>query len=91
MIEKQYNIIHATGFARPASVLVRVSNNYLSKLTLEYEGNSVELNNSPESIMEVMSLGINPGAPFRIRVEGIDEHQALQSIENHLRKMKLIN
>jgi phosphocarrier protein HPr len=91
MIEKQYNIISSTGFARPASMLVSISNKYLSKLVLEYEGISVELYYSLESIMDVMSLGIRPGAQFNIRTEGIDEHQALQSIEDHFSKMKLIN
>jgi phosphocarrier protein HPr len=90
MIEKQYNIIPATGLARPASMLVRISNNYLSKLALEYEGISVEVSNSPESIMDIMSLGIRPGAPIKIRAEGIDELQAIQSIEDDFKKMNLI-
>jgi phosphocarrier protein len=91
MIEKQYSIISSTGFARPASMLVSIAYKYLSKLVLEYEGKSVELNSSPDSIMDIMSLGIRPGAQFILRVEGIDEHQALQSIEDHFSKMKLIN
>jgi phosphocarrier protein HPr len=91
MIEKQYNLISSTGFARPAKILVSVSNKYLSKLGLDYDGTSVELNYTPETLMDVMSLGIRPGAQFNIRSEGIDEHQALQSIEDHFRKMKLTN
>ena len=91
MIEKQFNIVSSTGFARPATMLVSISNKYLSKLVLEYEGITVELNYSPDSIKDVMSLGIRPGAPFMIRAEGIDQYQALQSIEDHFSKMKLIN
>lgn len=91
MIEKQYNLISSTGFARPASIIVSISNKYLSKLVLEYEGISVELNYSPDSIMDVLSLGIRPGDQFNVRAEGIDELQALQSIEDHFSKMKLIN
>jgi phosphocarrier protein HPr len=87
MIEKQYTIRLSTGFARPASMLARISHQYVSKLALEYEGSSVELNGLPDSIMEVMSLGIRSGAPFRIRAEGIDELQVLQSIEDNFSKM----
>lgn len=32
------------------------------------------------------SLGIMSRAQIKIRAEGIDEHQALQSIENHFNK-----
>jgi phosphocarrier protein HPr len=91
MIERQYNMLPSTGFARPARMLVSISTKYFSNLVLEYEGNSVELNYSTETIMDVMSLGIRPGAPFYIRAEGIDESQALQSIEDHFSKMKLIH
>ncbi|WP_117170103.1 HPr family phosphocarrier protein [Paraliobacillus sediminis] len=91
MIERKYNIISITGFARLASVLAITSSKYVSKIVLEYEGSSVALNYSPESIMDVMSLGIRPGAPFNIRVEGIDELEALQSIDDHFSKMKLID
>ncbi|WP_160720584.1 HPr family phosphocarrier protein [Bacillus sp. USDA818B3_A] len=90
MIERQY-ILSSTGFARPARVLVGSSNKYLSKLVLEYEGITVELNYSLDSIMDVMSLGIRPGAQFIIKADGIDEDQALQLIEDHFSKMKVIS
>jgi phosphocarrier protein HPr len=91
MMEKQYSIKSSTGFARPARILVSVSTIYLSNLVLEYKGMSVELNYSPETIMDIMSLEIRPGAPFNIRAEGTDELQALQYIEDHFRKIKLIH
>ncbi len=91
MIEKQYNIISSTGFARPARMLGSISTKYLSNLVIEYEGMSVELNYSSETIMDVMSLEIRPGAPFTIRAEGIDEYKALQYIEEYFTKMKLIH
>jgi phosphocarrier protein HPr len=87
MIEKQYTIRSSTGFARPASMLARISHQYVSKLALKYEESSVELNELPDSIMEMMSLGIRPGAPFSIRAEGIDELQAVQAIEDNISKM----
>ncbi|WP_247747041.1 HPr family phosphocarrier protein [Alkalihalobacillus sp. BA299] len=89
MIEKQFKIIMSTGFARPATLLIKVACKFTSKIYLEYQGKSVDLKNSPKSIMDVMSLGIRPGAQFNIRADGIDEHQALQSIEKHLNKEKI--
>lgn len=80
-----------TGFARPARMLVSITTTYLSKLVLEYEGIAVELKYSAQSIMDVMSLGIRPGSPFNIRAEGIDAYKALQSIEDHFSKMKVIS
>lgn len=91
MIENQYNLISSTGFARPARMLVSISTKFLSNLVIEYEGMSVELNYSPETIMDLMSMEIRPGAPFNIRAEGTDELQALQYIEDHFSKMKLIH
>jgi phosphocarrier protein HPr len=90
MIEKQFNMMPSTGFARPARMLVSISTKYLSTLFIEYEGMSVELKYSSETIMDVMSLGIIPGAQFNIRAEGTDELQVLQSIEDHFSKMNLI-
>ncbi|WP_307311326.1 HPr family phosphocarrier protein [Neobacillus driksii] len=91
MNEKQYHIMSNTGFARPARMLVSISAKFLSKLALEYEGIAVELDYSAQSIMDVMSLGIRTGDPFIIRAEGIDSYQALQSIEDHFSKMKVIS
>jgi phosphocarrier protein HPr len=91
MNEKQYHIMSNTGFARPARMLVSISAIFLSKLVLEYEGIAVELEYSAQSIMDVMSLGIRPGDPFHIRAEGIDSYKALQSIEDHFSKMKVIS
>lgn len=91
MIEKQYNLISCTGFARPARMLVSISTKFLSNLVIEYEGMSVELNYSSETIMELMSLEIRPGAPFNIRAEGTDELQALEYLEDHFSNMKFIH
>jgi phosphocarrier protein HPr len=86
VIEKQFIIITITGFARPATMLVRDACKFKSKIFLEYQGKSVDLKNSLKSIMDVMSLRIKPGAHFSIRANGMDEYQALQSIERSLNK-----
>ncbi|MED4224596.1 HPr family phosphocarrier protein [Neobacillus cucumis] len=91
MIEKQYKIIASTGFARPANLILSVADKFTSNLCLEFQGTTVELNYTVESIMDIMSLRIIPGAPFQIRAEGIDEQQALESIEEHLRNRRFIH
>ncbi|MGW9102620.1 HPr family phosphocarrier protein [Priestia megaterium] len=90
MIEKQYKIIAHTGFARTATFLVSVACRFTSTILLEYGGRSVNLKNSTKSLMDTMSLAIMPGSYITIRAEGIDEHQALQSIEDYLNKKKLV-
>lgn len=89
MIKKQFQITAITGFARPAALLASVASKFTSKICLEYHGKTVNLKNSAESLMDLMSLGIRPGTPFTIRAEGMDEQQAIQSIEDHLSKKKL--
>ncbi|CAK8583606.1 MULTISPECIES: HPr family phosphocarrier protein [Priestia] len=90
MIEKQYKIIADTGFARTATFLVSVACRFTSTILLEYRGRSVNLKNSTKSLMDTMSLAIMPGSYITIKAEGIDEHQALQSIEDYLNKKKLV-
>ncbi|WP_263432891.1 HPr family phosphocarrier protein [Metabacillus rhizolycopersici] len=90
MIAKQYKVTMSSGFARPATLLVRVACIFTSKIYLEYKGKSVDLKNSPESIMDVMSLGIENGSEFSLTAEGVDQLQALETIENCLVKKKII-
>jgi phosphocarrier protein len=90
MIAKQYKLTVSTGFASLATLLVRVACKFTSKIKLEYKGKSVDLNNSPESIMDVMSLGIENGSEFSLKAEGVDQLQALETLENCLVKKKII-
>nr|WP_307190847.1 HPr family phosphocarrier protein [Metabacillus niabensis] len=60
-----------------------------SKVMLEYEEKSIDLKNTPDSIIDVMSLGMNPGSEITIKVEGDDEDQALKKIENWLSKNEI--
>ncbi|HEY4551831.1 MAG TPA: phosphocarrier protein HPr [Bacillaceae bacterium] len=83
MIEKQYKIIEETGIhARPATLLVQAAGKFDSMIQLEYNEKKVNL----KSIMGVMSLGIGQGAEISIIVDGADEKEALQSIEETLLK-----
>lgn len=83
MIERQFKVIEQTGIhARPATVLVQAAGKFDSSIQLEYNEKRVNL----KSIMGVMSLGIGQGAEIKIIVEGTDEKEALQSLEETLTK-----
>ncbi|MGE7944520.1 phosphocarrier protein HPr [Lysinibacillus xylanilyticus] len=83
MIEKQYQVIEEAGVhARPATILVKAAGKYDSSIQLEYNEKRVNL----KSIMGVMALGIGKGAEIKIIVDGTDEKEAFQSIEETLTK-----
>ncbi|MGE7915785.1 phosphocarrier protein HPr [Lysinibacillus xylanilyticus] len=83
MIEKQYQVIEVAGIhARPATILVKAAGKYDSSIQLEYNEKRVNL----KSIMGVMALGIGKGAEIKIIVDGTDEKEAFQSIEETLTK-----
>ncbi|MGG0720367.1 phosphocarrier protein HPr [Robertmurraya massiliosenegalensis] len=83
MVEKQFKVIAETGIhARPATVLVQTASKFESDIQLEYKGKKVNL----KSIMGVMSLGIGQGAEITISAEGGDEQNAIQSLEELMKK-----
>ncbi|PSL44023.1 phosphocarrier protein [Salsuginibacillus halophilus] len=78
MQEKTFTITSETGIhARPATQLVNKAGQFASDVNLEYNGKSVNL----KSIMGVMSLGVGQGAEVTIKVDGSDEEEAMQAIE----------
>ncbi|WP_428908822.1 phosphocarrier protein HPr [Niallia sp. Krafla_26] len=83
MVEKNFNVIATTGIhARPATMLVQLASKFNSEISLEYKGKKVNL----KSIMGVMSLGIGQGADIKIMVDGKDEVEALNALEETLIK-----
>lgn len=83
MSEKQFKIIADTGIhARPATLLVQTASRFDSEIHLEYKGKKVNL----KSIMGVMSLGVGQGADITISAEGNDANDALNSLEETLKK-----
>jgi len=90
MVKKQYKIIAISGFARVATLLARVSYKFSTKVFLEYEKKTVELINTPDSIMSVMELEIKHGSEIHLWVEGINEEDDLNKIEMCLRINKII-
>jgi len=78
MIEKKYVIAGSEGLhARPASLLVGTVNSFTSDITLEHEGNKVNL----KSILGVMSLGVPSGAIIKIVADGVDEADAIAKVD----------
>lgn len=83
MAEKQFKVIAETGIhARPATLLVQTASKFDSDINLEYKGKKVNL----KSIMGVMSLGVGQGADIKISAEGSDAQDAVNSLEETLKK-----
>ncbi|WML49431.1 phosphocarrier protein HPr [Neobacillus sp. PS3-34] len=83
MAEKQFKVISETGIhARPATLLVQTASKFDSEIHLEYKEKKVNL----KSIMGVMSLGVAQGADIKISAEGNDAEEALNSLEETLKK-----
>ncbi|WP_374723036.1 phosphocarrier protein HPr [Peribacillus tepidiphilus] len=83
MVEKTFKVIAETGIhARPATLLVQTAGKFDSEINLEYKGKKVNL----KSIMGVMSLGVGQGAEITISAEGSDEQEAMNTLEETLKK-----
>jgi phosphocarrier protein HPr len=83
MAQKSFNVISDTGIhARPATLLVQTASRFDSEIHLSYKEKKVNL----KSIMGVMSLGVGKGANITISAEGSDAEEALQSLEETLKK-----
>jgi phosphocarrier protein HPr len=83
MVEKLFKVTAETGIhARPATLLVQTASRFDSEIYLEFKDKKVNL----KSIMGVMSLGVGQGADIKISAEGSDEVDALNSLEETLKK-----
>jgi len=79
MLTKTFIIKNKVGLhARPASVLVQTANKFKSDIKIEKDGREV----SAKSILGVLSLGAEKGSTIVVTVEGIDEEEALKTIED---------
>lgn len=83
MIRKPITIGISSGLeARPIALLVQVASQYSSNIYLESEEKKV----NAKSIMGMMSLGLDAGEMVTVSVEGSDEEEAMQGIEEYLGK-----
>ncbi|QQZ64064.1 phosphocarrier protein HPr [Paenibacillus sonchi] len=82
-MKKTFTVIDELGIhTRPASILVQAASKYNTEMNIEYNGRTVNL----KSIVGVMSLGVPQGAQIQIAAAGSDADEAIQGIEEALKK-----
>lgn len=80
MQEKNIKIINPLGLhARAAAQLVRLAGKYKSKINLIRNDNAVMAD--AKSILSVLTLAAAKGTELQLMVEGIDEIEALEAVE----------
>ncbi len=78
MISKEFIIKNKIGLhARPAATFVQTVSKYRSRITISKDNKEV----NAKSIVEVLSLGVEGGTKVVIKVDGSDEKQAMEAIE----------
>ena len=80
MKESEVKIINPLGLhARAAAQLVRLAGKFKSKISLIRYDNAVMAD--AKSILSVLTLAASKGTKLQLTVEGIDETEAAQAIE----------
>ncbi|HFD92481.1 MAG TPA: HPr family phosphocarrier protein [Gammaproteobacteria bacterium] len=83
MIRKDIPVINRLGLhARAAAKLVTLASEFSSAIQLERDNKRV----NGKSIMGVMMLAAGQGVTLRVIVDGPDEQEAMESIENLFRQ-----
>lgn len=78
MVEAKLYIDYESGLhARPAALFVQVASKFSSKILIQ-KGNR-EIN--AKSVMGVMSLNISAGDEIVIRIDGVDEVEAMEAMK----------
>lgn len=81
MITKNIDInLENEAGARPVAMLVQVASKYKSKINIQQDNRTV----NAKSIMGMMTLGLIPGQQVEVLVDGEDEAQAMENIEEFL-------
>ena len=80
MIEKNVEVNVLEDGARPIARLVQIASQYQSKVNIKQNSKVV----NAKSIMGMMTLGLVSGQSLDIEVEGEDETDAMNSIEQFL-------
>ncbi len=74
MIEREFVINNEMGLhARPAAKLTQVANKYRSEV-LVIKNNKI---GNGKSLLSILALGIFKGTPFKVRITGPDEIEAM--------------
>ncbi|MDK2819899.1 MAG: HPr family phosphocarrier protein [Mycoplasmataceae bacterium] len=72
--------------ARPASITVSVASKFKSDIKIISGGKSGNL----KSIMNIMAIGVKGGQEIVIEATGDDEKEAIQAIQDEMKKNNLI-
>ena len=77
MIEHSYKITDPNGMhAIPAGLLVNLAGNYQSDISIEKGQRTANI----KQIINLMNLAIKHGDEITIRVDGIDENDAMEKV-----------
>ena len=81
MITKNIDInLENEAGARPVAMLVQVASKYKSKINIQQDNRTV----NAKSIMVIITLCLIPGQQVEVLVDGEDEAQAMENIEEFL-------
>ena len=84
MIEKPLDVINKLGLhARAAAKVVSVASRYNSSIHVLHNGNPVDA----KSIMGLLMLGAAQGSQVTFQVDGPDEEQAMNELEDLFARM----
>ncbi|MCR9264092.1 MAG: HPr family phosphocarrier protein [Flavobacteriaceae bacterium] len=79
MISKEYIITDPDGIhARPAANLIKIGRKFQSTIQIKKDKDPIELN----SMIGLMTLGAKGGDSIMLTIEGEDELEAAQAIED---------
>ncbi len=83
MIKKEFKITNKTGLhARPAALLVKTTGKFKSNIFISKDGYEV----NGKSIMGVMTLAAETGSKIEVIIDGEDEVEAIEAIEDLISK-----
>ncbi|SHH17947.1 HPr family phosphocarrier protein [Tepidibacter thalassicus] len=86
MIKKEFEILNQIGLhARPAALFVQTANKFSSEIYVEQNQNKV----NGKSIMGIMALGLSKGEKIVLVIDGPDEKEAMDAMEELLTKKLL--
>lgn len=80
MITKNVEVNISESGARPIAMLVQIASQYQSKVSIHQEDKVV----NAKSIMGMMTIGLASGQSIGVEVDGEDEQDAMNSIEEYL-------
>ncbi len=78
MLVGEFTVNNKVGLhARPAANFVQTASKFKSKITVIKDGREV----NAKSIVSVLSLGAERGSKIVVKVEGVDEQEAMEAIK----------